>query len=473
MRYSAYVNWKKINFLVLFFLGLVLIFSRGALAEEEKSIDWQRQGYFLTRFYQDAKEETPVETQQDIETRLRLENKIELKNWNALIQLNAEGQFEYFIQGGQNSESISHLLLQEAYFQLRGSSYSISLGRQLTTWGKLDNVVVLDRFSPQDYRHFILYDKQERKMPQAMLKFDYFGDDFDVEAVFAPFFEPSKVWMFDSDWAVYDQLKASILEGPYSAATKDVIMRIRTEEREKLIDQTLDNMQCGLRWRQRLDGADVAFYYMYVNNSLPGLREKTANGNILKRFLNFPNSANLAQLLALVPSDDDLTLIEEHPRTQVFGIDAETTLGAYGLRGELAATLGQPYLRQDFSYVRKDTLVFGLGLDHTTANNLYYNIQLIETIILDYEPLFPEEEFGHQFTATLTKEFLRGRLLLGLKHAYNISYGDWMLNPKLTYKFKGGLEATLAGFIFNGQPFTLFGRYARKDLFYLQIKYSF
>jgi hypothetical protein len=203
------------------------------------------------------------------------------------------------------------------------------------------------------------------------------------------------------------------------------------------------------------------------------LREKTANGNILKRFLNYPNSTNLAQLVGLGPSDNDLTLIEEYPRTNVFGVDAECVLGAYGLRGEFAAVLGQPFMRSDFSYVRKDTLTFGLGLDHTTADNLYYNIQLIETIILDYEPLFPEEEYGHQFTATLTKEFLRGKLILGLKHAYNISYGDWMLNPKLTYKIRGGLEATLAGFIFNGEYTTTFGRYSEKDLFYLQLKYNF
>jgi hypothetical protein len=48
-----------------------------------------------------------------------------------------------------------------------------------------------------------------------------------------------------------------------------------------------------------------------------------------------------------------------------------------------------------------------------------------------------------------------------------------MLNPKLTYKFKGGLEAELAGFIFNGRAPTLFGRYAKKDLLYLQLKYNF
>jgi hypothetical protein len=455
------------------FLGLAILSSPNARAEEGTGLDWQRQGYFLTRVYQDTAEDAATETQQDIETRLRLENKIELKDWDALIQLNTESTFEALIHKDRHTQTDHDFLLKEAYLQLRKPKYTFSLGRQTVTWGKLDNVVVLDRFSPQDYKRFILYDKQERKLPMFMAKFDYFGHGFDLEAVFAPFFKHSAVWLFDSDWAVYDQLKRSFLEGSYPAATKDVIRRIRSEEREKLVDQTLDNMQCALRWRQRMEGADVAFYYMYVHNSLPGLREKTANGNTLKRFLNYPNNANLAQLVGLVPSDDDLTLIEEYPRTQVFGIDAETVIGAYGLRGEFAATLGQPYLRSDFSFVRKDTLTFGLGLDHTTADNLYYNIQLIENIILDYEPLFPEEEYGHQFTATLTQEFLRGKLILGLKHAYNISYGDWMLNPKLTYKIKGGLEGTLAGFIFNGSPTTMFGRYSKKDLFYLQLKYSF
>lgn len=473
MKYLPYVNWKRINFCILALLGMSLIFSRAAFAEEEKTFDWQPKGYFLTRFYQDAKEDSPQETQQDIETRLRLENKIELKDWDALIQLNVENNYEAKIHKDQHTETDNDFLLKEAYFQIRKPKYSFALGRQIVTWGKLDNVAVLDRFSPQDYKRFIMYDKQERKLPMLMAKFDYFGDNFDVEAVLAPFFEHSEVPIFDSDWAVYDQLKTTFLEGNYPQATKDVIRRIRVEQREDLIDDTLDNIQCGLRWRQRLDGADVAYYYMYVNNSLPGLKEKTAYGNDLKRFLNYPNNTNLARLLALGPSDEDLTLIEEHPHTHVFGIDAETVLGAYGLRGELAAALGQPYMRNDFSYVRKDTLTLGLGLDHTTANNLYYNIQFIETIIMDYESIFFEDEFGHQITATLTQELMRGKLILGLKHAYNLSYGDWMLNPRITYKIKGGLETSLCGFIFNGKPTTTFGRYSDKDLFYLQLKYNF
>jgi hypothetical protein len=473
MKCLLYVNWKKIDFLIFLYFCLAIIFCRNAAAEGEADFDWQRQGYFLTRYYQDTHEDAPSETQQDIETRLRLENKIELKNWDALIQVNAESAFEAMIHKDEQSETDHDLLLREAYLKFNKPKYNFSLGRQTVTWGKLDNVVVLDRFSPQDYKRFILYDKQERKLPTLMAKFDYFGENFDIETVFAPFFKHSAVRIFDSDWAAYDQLKRTILEGPYPAAAKDMARRIRTEEREGLVDRALDNMQCGLRWRARMEGTDVAFYYMYINNSLPGLREETANGNTLKRFLSYPNNTNLAQLLALAPSNADLTLIEEYPRTQVFGIDAETTLGTYGLRGELAAALGQPYLRSDFSYVRKDTLTLGIGLDHTFASNLYYNIQFIETFILDYEPLFPEEEYGHQITATLTKEFLRGKLTLGLKHAYNISYGDWMLNPKLTYKIKGGLEAALAGFIFNGKPTTMFGRYSKKDLFYLQFKYNF
>lgn len=473
MRYLPCVSLRKIDFLLLSLIGLTIISSPSIGAAEKPSFDWQRKGYFFTRIYQDAKEDTPEETQQDIETRLRLENKIELKDWDTLIQLNTEARFEALIHKGQHFENDADFLLREAYLQVRKPKYSFSLGRQTVTWGKLDNLIVLDRFSPQDYKWFILYDKQERKLPVPMAKFDYFGEQFDIEAVLAPFFQPSAVPFFDSDWAVYDQLKRTIQEGPYPAAVKDMVRRINTVEKDELVDQTLDNLQCALRWRQRMEGADVSFYYLYVNNSLPGLREETANGNVLKRFLSFPNDTNLAQLLALAPTDADLTLIEEHPRTQVFGIDAESTLGAFGLRGEFAFASGQPYLRSDFSYVRKDALTLGLGIDHTTANNLYCNLQFIETFILDYEPLFPEEEFGHQITTTLTKEFLRGKFILALKDAYNISYGDWMLNPKLTYKIRDELETTLAGFIFNGKPTTMFGRYSKKDLFYLQLKYNF
>jgi hypothetical protein len=278
---------------------------------------------------------------------------------------------------------------------------------------------------------------------------------------------------FGLDWAVFDHLNEAIDEGNYSAATKNIIRRISIQEQEKFTHQTIDNSEFGLKVKSRLDDIDYSLYYMYIHNRIPVLGELTANGNTLKRFLYVPSQSNLDTLVALGPSDIDLTLERQHPRVHIVGGDFETVVGDFGLRGEGGLFLDMPYLKSDFSYVRKDTLLAGIGLDHTTANNFYYNIQLIESLILDYEELFGQEESTHQLTLNLKKDFLRGNLILEFDCSYNLSLGDRMFNPEVRYKLADGLEAAFGGFIFEGKTNTLFGRYDTNDVIYVEMSYLF
>ena len=240
-----------------------------------------------------------------------------------------------------------------------------------------------------------------------------------------------------------------------------------------MTQDTFGNGEWGLRFRNKIGNVDCAFYYMYIHSRIPALREKTSNGNVLKKFLYTPTINSLNELVALNPANEDLALEKEYPRMNVIGGDFETIMGEYGLRGEYGLFLDAPYLRSNFSYVEKNRLSFGLGIDHTTVQNWYYNLQFIEDVILDYEELFAQEEYSHEITFNLKKGFLRGNLLFALDCAYNLSYGDSMFNPEVRYKFNGGVEAALGGFIFGGDSTTLFGRYNTKDLVYMEMKYRF
>jgi len=478
MRYLHCAIWKGNNFLAGVVIILILnagIFLPGlygyAIKDKDLNLAWTRKGYLKTRVYQDAKDDTPFEKQEDIDARFRIDNRIELKNLDALLEINLEARGEALINEKTNKDA--DFLLKEAYLEIKKPGYTFSFGRQTITWGKLDDVVILDRISPQEYNRFILYDKQERKLPELMLKFDYFLDNCQLEGVFLPLFKASKLKFFGSDWAVYDHLIESIQYGDYSGLVKNTIGRIKLEEKDRLKENTAKNAQFGLRLSGRLKDVDCGIYYMNIYQDMPTLREKTPVGNAVKRFLNHPTDENLASLVGLNPTDEDLTLIEEHPRVQVIGVDGEGVLGNFGARGEAGLFLGQPYLRGDFSYVRKNSVSMGLGIDHTTSNNIYFNLQVIQSFILNYEPLFPDEEYTQQITSTLTKDFLNGSLIFKLKDSYNLSYNDWMINPKITYKFNNGLEASLAGFIFEGGITTLFGRYTNKDLIYLEVEYKF
>jgi len=212
---------------------------------------------------------------------------------------------------------------------------------------------------------------------------------------------------------------------------------------------------------------------MYIRSRIPVLRERTAKGNIIKKFLYLPGPDTLTEVSSTSFSNNDLILEREHPRVHIVGGDFETVVGNYGVRGEGGFFSGLPYLRSDFSYVRKDTVILGVGVDHTTSFNLYWNVQFIETYILNYEPLFSQEEYSHAVTANLKREFMDGRWEFSFDLAYNISYGDRMFSPSLTYKFPNGLNATLSAFVFQGNLTTLFGRYAKDDVVCLELKQIF
>jgi len=451
-------------------IGAVIILACSPLWAAE-DFAYKAKGYVMGRAYQDVKDDTPFEKQHDLEGRARLENELTLKDWDALAFVAVEARGEAFFN--DKTAKDADFLLREAYVEVRKPHFSCTIGRQVLTWGKLDDIVILDRLNPQDYRRFIMYNKQERKEPVFMFRHSYFGKGFEIESVFIPEFRASNLQYFGTDWSAYDHLIQGVEEGEYSEGTKGIIRKIRTEEKESLTDRSLKNAQGGMRLRTRIGEVDWGFYYMNLLQSLSTLREKSDKGLFLKRLLNFPTADNLAALIANNPADFDLALEEEHPRMHVAGFDWEAVAGEWGVRGEAAFLSGHPYCAADMSYAERNTLMAGIGADHTTANNLSLNVQFIETYILNYKPLFPDEEFSHQVTATLSKDFLRGDLTCTLKHTFNISYKDWMLNPKVSYKFKNGLQATLGSFLFEGGPTTVFGRYSNQDVIYLEAKIHF
>lgn len=454
-----------------FFILLGCPFYVFSQDNEDNNIKWVRKGEVLIRAYQNVKEDTADEANQTFYGRVRVDNEIELVKWNMFLNVNAEGRFKSLVNG--NTDNEGDLLIKDAYLDVRRPLYSLRIGRQTVTWGKLDDIAILDKITPQDYEWFVLFDKQDRKDPAFMVKFDLVLDESQLETVFIPFLKPSDVKYFGSDWSVFGHTKKVIAEGAYSQTSKDNIFLVNVRDRDEVTDRTFENGQAAMRFRSKINEIDYALYYMFIYDNIPTLRENSAKGNTLKRFLYIPTLANLNALNSQNPNFLDLTLEKEYARMHVVGLDFETVLGAYGVRGELGFFTDRAYLRTDFSYVEKDTLSLGIGIDHTTEQDYYFNLQFIEDVIFSYEDLFAQEEFTHQIAFSLSKNFLRGNLICDFDSNYNFSRGDWMLNPKVGYKFINGVETYLGAFVFGGDMTTLFGRYKDNDLVYLETIWHF
>ncbi|MBU1995993.1 MAG: hypothetical protein KKF78_02420 [Candidatus Omnitrophica bacterium] len=430
-------------------------------------------GKFEGMVYFDAVDNNFYEDTLVTDGRLLLNGDVFIESLDTYVKIGA--QFRHEIFNGFNNESDPDVSMREAYVELRKEKYNFAVGRQIVTWGKLDDSVIVDRINPQDYSHYILYDKQERKDPALMMLYKYFNDDVSMEVAYLPFFEPSHVKMFGSDWAMFGHLLEAVNYGTYTSAQKSAVNSIAISDHDTVTDKSLKNSQVGVRFRGKVNDVDYSLYYMNVYNSVPVLKEKTANGTIVKRFLYAPTDANLSSLVSSNLSAYDYVLEKVHPRVNVIGADYETVIGEYGFRGEMAFLMGMPFTRQNFSYVEKDMISVGIGVDHTTASNIYFDLQLVQDYILNYESLFAQERSPLSVTGTISKDFLRGKLGLELDWAFNISYSDWMINPQVSYEVASGVDVKVGSFIFEDgdEPSTLFGKFDENDVIYVKTGLSF
>ncbi len=439
--------------------------------EPAEQVDWIDNsgvgGTIETRFYRDITRDNG-EASKSLDAVLLFEDTIRFPEHNAIARVGVEMRHENFdLDSDENIES--DISLEEAYLEKRWRAWTISAGKQTITWGKLDDIVVLDRISPQDLRWFVLYDKQERKNPIPMVSATWFGSPYQIEAVVIPYFQPSEMDYFGSGWALFGKLKQTVLSGNFPEQAKAVVNGVEIDE-----SSVSDEPELALRFRGRVGEIDHTFNYMTIHNRVPTLKEKTRKGNITKQFLFYPNESTLSHLVASTPEPEDLTLEAGHDRMHIVGADFETVAGNYGLRGEIAHMHDLPFMKKDdLSYTKESMTSAGIGIDHTTDWDLYANLQFVVDYVSGADELWETEDLAFQLGFNASKNWMYGDFAIDLQAFARVPYNDWMLSPEATYKFRNGIETTLQILLLEGEQNTLFGRFDDKDLIMLKMRYPF
>lgn len=437
-------------------------------------VDWDIAGEWSAYGYHNFRN-SHIDDKVMSDSRIVVENRIGWKEQDIVLKADLEWRFQTY--HGMDDQNRGKVRFRDVYAELKKEQYDVAIGQKRVTWGKLDDIVILDRISPQDLRHFVLYDKQERKDPALMVQHQWFGwEGIQLETIFLPVFQPSEMDFFGTNWAAFGHLKGEVASNPnYTVDQKNIVSGISIQDDEGVTSQSLKNSQAAVRLRGRAGDVDYGIYYLNLYHAVPVLRETNAAGNLTKQFLFEPTVDHLNALVSAGASGDDLRLTKAHPRVNALGADWETVLGLLGLRGEMAVFFGLPYLRNDFSYVEKDQVSFGVGIDHTTADQWYFDAQYIQDFILNYESLYSTEELPYSFAGTISKGFSHGRVMFGLDWIWQVSYDDVMLNPELTYKWeRAGVDIAVGFFIFEGNATkTLFGRYDANDVVYVKVSGKF
>ncbi|MFH0814068.1 MAG: DUF1302 family protein [Pseudomonadota bacterium] len=94
-------------------------------------------------------------------------------------------------------------LLREAWFRYRHCNWDAKIGKQIVTWGETDGLKLLDIINPTDFRHFIIDDMEDSKIPVWMMNLTYnFTDKSNLQFIWIPWYVENFMAPAGSPWAL-------------------------------------------------------------------------------------------------------------------------------------------------------------------------------------------------------------------------------------------------------------------------------
>ena len=322
---------------------------------------------FETRYSTQQKEPDPGESDYRDFTRARfgLLSKFYLglpQGWRAHASFQGYYDTIYEIEGRDEytdqtlDEYESELEVRNLYLQ--GSltdTLDVRLGRQITSWGYADFLRGIDILNPLDNRDPGLIDLEDRRLPVAMTRIDYYPGDWQIQLSFLHEFEETRTTPFGSEFYPFpvDLPNPSV---PY---------------------YQLDRTGVGLQVNKTLENGDVSFYFADLYDNIARFRG------------TFPN------------------LSLEHNRIQKWGAAYQHLHGNWLFKSETGWTEGLKFGGVNDEKSLWEGLV---GLEYNGWDRVSIIFELLYQRLIDYDevlhdfPHFQEEEIW-QTTLFLRYEF--------------------------------------------------------------------
>lgn len=317
-------------------------------------------------------------------------------------------------------------IVREAWVDFGAGDWEFRLGRQHIIWGEMVGFFFADVVSARDMRDFLLPELETIRIGQWAARAEYFGEDSHFELIWVPRPSYDNIGKPGADFYHFPGIPAG------------------TRIKEHKPGASLSNSNWGARYSQLINGWDLsAFYY---------------------------RSSDITPTLAFNPQAMALEL--RHDRIRQFGGTFSKDLGSFVLKGEVVHTHGRKLnLHQPGALGLKasDMVDYAFGVDIPYGDDWRFNVQYFARWLGSHhrDMLFDREERG--LTFQVVRE-IGSTLELELLAATSINRSDYMIRPKLTWKFAPEWRAVAGADIFHGPSQAMFGRFAEQDRVYLELR---
>lgn len=303
------------------------------------------------------------------------------------------------------------LSLKEAYVELYYAATDLTIGKQRIAWGKADGINPTDNFNPEDQTQPFTDDNKLR-VPAVRAR-HYSGD-----------------WIFDLVWV--PAFTSPVFAAPgerWSVLPSGRIKPVYPEDK-------LKHSEYGVRasrWTPAVDFS-VSYFNGYSKDPAYPPEPKRDGGDYIWQ--------------------------PKFNRVNVLGGDFSKDFGSFVLRGE-----GAYFKPEENFQLKSPSYQCVLGVDFNLIDQLYINTQYYREQEADREAINMITGSA-QYEVTPFQSF-------ELNGSYGLDHQDYVLNPVYTVDVVDGLSLSLGLYFFAGDEGTLFGSFAEKDYYYLQLNKSF
>lgn len=365
----------------------------------------------------------------------------------------ADFRFRY---GSEFTKTVSAITLREAYADFSVKSLSLAAGQKIIKWGRADFTNPTSKFNPQNYVSRSP-DREDMDMGNLIASAKWApGNIFSFQAVAAPFYK-SSVLIID----------------PIKLPENVTINQLNT----LVTDSGM--ISYGFKMDLHLRGIDLGVSYFEGYDPMPG--------TALTGF-------NLDLSGPLPVTSTELTITPY--KTRVLGIDFESSLGQFGIRGEAAWSVpDKSYLT--FEYIPLPEIKWVAGIDFSAGNwritGEYsgkfitdYTVYMAGPILgtePDYTRLaellatpgfdmneyvrqqvgaynrlynYQLEKYYHSAGLRIETDLFYGKLLPSVFTMYNFTSRDLLIIPEIKIKPTDGLTFTAGAEIYSGKKGSLF-----------------
>lgn len=346
--------------------------------------------------------------------------------------------FDYRIQGEnltRNSDADGDL--REAYLEKSLGNFDFKAGRFITVWGRADKVNPTDVFSTRNY-NLLVTDDEDQRLGIFTTQVAYNIESYRLIALWQP------------EWR-----KPTY---PLGQLPSGVTIDYGSPEKK--------SEQFGVKL-DHSGSVDWSVSYARAVDRGPDIK-----------------------VLSATPTSQALEF--QFNPIDVFGFDAATPVGDYGLRGEIAYTKTKDSSGNDPSI--KNSNVFGvLGIERTFNGVFNVNVQYLHRYILDFRDAnsfaSPTDRAVAENVAIYNnqlKESLSGASLRLNYKAFNetldseIAVVNWfydesygLVRPKMTYAFSDSFRGTIGYEWYYGPSASLFGRIKDMSSGFAEVRWLF